>query len=100
MWKAFFSNVIGKLLKFNFTIIEYILLIILGAVYFNGGKCFQKYIKITRENLFHMYSVRGKLFETGIVPVAMSPVVKIKYTLFKNSKHLSSNQNKVCSYVM
>ena len=47
-----------------------------------------------------MYSVRGKLFETGIVPVAMSPVVKIKHTLFKNSKHLSSNQNKVCSYVM
>ena len=47
-----------------------------------------------------MYSVRWKLFETGIVPVAMSPVVKIKYTLFKNSKHLSSNQNKVCSYVM
>jgi hypothetical protein len=69
--KDFFSNVIGKLLKFNFTIIEYILLIILGAVYFNGGKCFQKYIKITRENLFHTYSVRGKLFETGIVPVAL-----------------------------
>ena len=77
-----------------------ILLTILGAVYFNGGKGFLKYIKITRENLFQMYIVHGKSFETGIVPVAMSPVVKIKYTLFKNSKHLSSNQNKAFSYAM
>ena len=47
-----------------------------------------------------MYNVRVKSFETGIVPFAMSPVVKIKYTLFKNSKHLSYNQNKAFSYVM
>ena len=47
-----------------------------------------------------MYIVHGKSFETGIVPVALSPVVKIKYTLFRNSKHLSSNQNKAFSYGM
>lgn len=40
------------------------------AAYFNGGKSCQKYLKITRENIFHMYSERGKSFQYGIVPVA------------------------------
>jgi hypothetical protein len=41
-----------------------------------------KIYKKTWENLFLGYSDGGKSFETGIVPI-----VKIKHTLFKNSKH-------------
>ena len=41
---------------------------ILGVVYFNGGKSCQNCIKLTWENLFHRYSARGKSFETGRVP--------------------------------
>jgi hypothetical protein len=57
----------------NFRIIEFISLSILGAIYFNGGKSWQKYIKTTRESLFQRYCGRGISFETGIffiVPIA------------------------------
>ena len=58
----------------------------LGGVYFNGFKSRQKYIEITRENICHRYSARGKSFETGIVPVARHrhPLSSV---LLKNSKH-------------
>jgi hypothetical protein len=49
-------------------------------VYFKGGKCCQKYIKILWENLFHRYSPCGKLFQTCIVPIAMLPRSKIVST--------------------
>lgn len=41
-----------------------------SAVYFKGGKSDQKYIEITRDNLFHRHRPRGKSFQTGIVPAA------------------------------
>jgi hypothetical protein len=33
-----------------------------ARVYFKGAQSWQKYIKITRENVCHMYSARGKSF--------------------------------------
>jgi hypothetical protein len=55
-------------------------------VYFKGDKSWQKYIKITWENLCHRYSPCGKSFEIGIVPVARysHPLSSV---LFKNSTH-------------
>ena len=69
-----------------------------ARVYFKRDKSWQKYTKISRENLYHRYSPRGKLFETGIVPVARysHPLSSV---LFKNSSHWLSNQNTVFSYV-
>jgi hypothetical protein len=62
------SNVMG-----NFRIIEFISLSILGTIYFNGGKSWQKNIKTTQESLFQRYCGHGKSLETGIlfiVPIA------------------------------
>jgi hypothetical protein len=44
----------------------------------------KQYIKITRENLCHRYSPRGKSFEPGIVPVARYSH-QLSSVLFKNS---------------
>jgi hypothetical protein len=41
-----------------------------SAVYLKGGKSCQGYINNNAENLFHGYSPCGKLFQTGLVPVA------------------------------
>ena len=64
-----------------------------------GDKSWQKYIKITQENLCHRYSAHGKLFETGIVPVARYSH-PLSCVLFKNSTHWLSNQNTAFSYAM
>jgi hypothetical protein len=69
-----------------------------ARVYFKGDKSWQKYIKITQENLCHGCNPRGNSFETDIVPVARysHPLSSV---LFKNSSHWLSNQNTTLSYV-
>jgi hypothetical protein len=62
-----------------------------ARVYFKGDKSWQKYIKITRENLCHRYSVSGKSFETGIVPrcqVYCSRIVHIDYPIKIQNFHM------------
>jgi hypothetical protein len=70
-----------------------------GIVPDKGDKSWQKYKKITWENLCHRYSPCGKSFETGIVPVARYSL-PLSSVLFKNSTHWLSNQNTAFSYVM
>jgi len=69
------------------------------SLFIKGDKSWQKYIKNTRENLCHRYSVRGKSFETGIVPVARYSY-PLSSVLFKNSTHWLSNENTAFLYVM
>ena len=63
------------------------------SLFIKEDKSWQKYIKITRENLYQRYSACGK-FVWNWYSHPLSSV------LFKNSTHRLSNQNAAFSYVI
>ena len=76
------SNVVVTEVKYwvNESVLDLFSVCMTCSLFIKGDKSWQKYINITRENLCHMYSVRGKSFETGIVTRCQVYCSKIVHT--------------------